>query len=78
VISPKLYNCNKQRGAGVSHHTRVKGYPFEVVLPPEFPIDGVILVDQLRAMDWRGRRDSWSPARRLAWFVRCSAGSSLL
>jgi mRNA interferase MazF len=56
VISPKLYNAMSSVALLCPITTRAKGYPFEVVLPPELPIDGVILVDQLRAMDWRGRR----------------------
>jgi len=34
----------------------MKGYPFEVVLPPELPIEGAILSDQVRSLDWRARK----------------------
>ena len=33
-----------------------KGYPFEVLLPEELQTHGVILVDQIRALDWRVRQ----------------------
>ena len=56
VISPKLYNATSSVALLCPITTRAKGYPFEVVLPPELPIDGAVLVDQLRAVDWRGRR----------------------
>jgi mRNA interferase MazF len=32
-----------------------KGYPFEVRLPTGLPVVGVILADQIRALDWRAR-----------------------
>jgi len=35
---------------------QVKGYPFEVRLPADCPIQGVVLVDQLRVMDWQARK----------------------
>ena len=35
--------------------SRVKGYPFEVALRSE-RISGVVLVDQLRSLDWRARQ----------------------
>jgi len=35
--------------------SKAKGYPFEVALPNDLPIAGVILVDQLRSLDWRAR-----------------------
>ena len=34
---------------------RMKGYPFEVMLPPGLPIAGVVLADQVRSLDWRAR-----------------------
>lgn len=39
--------------------SRVRGYPFEVGLPADFEITGVILVDQLRSLDWRAQKASF-------------------
>ena len=36
--------------------SRVKGYPFEVSIPEGFPVNGVVLSDQLKSLDWRQRR----------------------
>lgn len=36
--------------------SRVKRYPFEVALPPGCPVQGVILADQLKSLDWQQRR----------------------
>jgi mRNA interferase MazF len=56
VISPALYN----RAAGlmlcIPITSRQKGYDFEVVLPDACPIQGVVLADQLRSLDYRARR----------------------
>ena len=35
---------------------RVKGYPFEVAIPPGLAVSGVVLADQVRSLDWRARR----------------------
>ncbi|KPQ38809.1 MAG: toxin-antitoxin system MazF family toxin component [Phormidium sp. OSCR] len=32
-----------------------KGYPFEVFLPSELKIQGVILSDHLKCLDWKAR-----------------------
>jgi mRNA interferase MazF len=36
--------------------SRVKGYPFEVELPPGLEVTGAILCDQIKSLDWRARR----------------------
>jgi mRNA interferase MazF len=36
--------------------SKVKGYPFEVPLPDGGPVQGVVLADQLRSLDWRSRQ----------------------
>jgi len=35
--------------------SRVKGYPFEVALPADCPVQGVVLADQVRCLDWSKR-----------------------
>ncbi len=32
-----------------------KGYPFEVRLPPRLRVTSVVLVDQIKSLDWRVR-----------------------
>ncbi len=36
--------------------SKVKGYPFEIVLPAGLPISGAVLADQLKSLDWRARK----------------------
>jgi len=35
---------------------REKGYPFEVQIPEGMGVEGVVLADQVRSLDWRARR----------------------
>ena len=41
------------RVCSVTHHA--KGYAFEVVLPDDLPIQGVVLADHIKSADWRER-----------------------
>jgi mRNA interferase MazF len=36
--------------------SRVKGYPFEVVLPDGLPVASVVLADPIRKRNWKARR----------------------
>ena len=50
-------NYNKVVGLGIfcPITSKVKGYPFEVALPENIEIQGVILSDQVKSFDWRQR-----------------------
>ncbi len=56
VVSPAMYNSRSGLALMCAIAARAKGYPFEVVLPPGLPIQGVVLSDHLRSIDWRARR----------------------
>lgn len=46
--------------------SHVKGYPFEVLLPQGLGVEGAILSDQIKSLDWRvrkARRIGGVPAR---------------
>jgi mRNA interferase MazF len=58
VISPRRYNRLSGLALLCPITSRIKGYPFEVSLPPDLPIEGVVLSDQVRSLDWRARRAS--------------------
>lgn len=36
----------------------MKGYPFEVTLPSGLEVQGAVLADQVKSLDWRGRHAS--------------------
>ena len=56
VISPAPYNRASSLALVCPVTSRVRGYPFEVVLPQGVDVGGVVLADQLRSLDWRARR----------------------
>ena len=55
VLSPEAYNRKTSLLLGCPVTSRIKGYPFEVTLPPGLPIGGVILADQIKSLDWKVR-----------------------
>jgi len=59
VVSPGAYNRASSLALLCPITSRAKGYPFEVALPADFAITGVILVDQIRSLDWRARKASF-------------------
>ena len=56
VLSPQSYNEKTSLALFCPITSRVKGYPFEVPLPPAGKVTGVILADHIRNLDWRARR----------------------
>ncbi len=55
VISPRAYNGRVGLALFCPVTSQVKGYPFEVQLPPGLEVSGVVLADQLKSLDWRIR-----------------------
>jgi mRNA interferase MazF len=55
VISPRSYNAKSSLALLMPITKQKKGYPFEVLLPAESQIQGVILVDQVKCLDWKAR-----------------------
>ncbi|SPF32628.1 toxin of the ChpA-ChpR toxin-antitoxin system, endoribonuclease [Candidatus Desulfosporosinus infrequens] len=55
VLSPKEYNQKTGLALFCPITSKVKGYPFEVRLPEGFPVEGVILSDQIKNLDWISR-----------------------
>jgi mRNA interferase MazF len=56
VVSPKSYNGKVGLALFYPVTSRVKGYPFEVLLPEGSGVTGVVLSDQLKSLDWRARK----------------------
>ena len=59
VLSPAPYNRRVGLALVCPITSRAKGYPFEIPLPPGFAVSGVVLVDQLRSVDWRARQTEY-------------------
>lgn len=61
VVSPKAYNQKVGLALFCPITSKVKGYPFEVLLPKKLKLSGAILSDQFKSLDWRVRK-----AKRIA------------
>ena len=56
VLSPRAFNERLDRMWACPITSTVRDSPFEVRLPPDCPIRGVVLVDQLRVFDLTARK----------------------
>lgn len=56
VLSSRKYNERVRLAVICPITSRSKGYPFECPLPDGLPIQGVVLADQVRSLDWHTRR----------------------
>ena len=56
VISPSPYNRRVGLAVCCPVTSQVKGYPFEVLLPDGLGIEGAVLSDQIKSLDWQARR----------------------
>ena len=55
VLSPAIYNDKVGLAILCPLTNQIKGYPFEVLVPPGLSITGAILADQVKNLDWRAR-----------------------
>ena len=50
-LSPEPYNSKTGLALVCPITSKAKGYPFEVLLPDQGAVQGVVLTDQLRSLD---------------------------
>ena len=55
VLSPQSYNRKVGLVLLCPITNQIKGYPFEVRIPPGVKVSGVVLSDQVKSMDWKAR-----------------------
>jgi mRNA interferase MazF len=55
IISPREYNQKAGLCLCCPVTSKAKGYPFEVELPAGMKVEGVVLCDQLKSLDWKAR-----------------------
>ncbi len=55
VLSPSAYNAKVGLALLCPITSQVKGYPFEVILPPGLAVGGAILADQIKSLDGQAR-----------------------
>jgi mRNA interferase MazF len=56
ILSPAAYNVKVGLVLAAPVTSRVKGYPFETLVPSGLPVTGAILSDQVKSLDWRVRK----------------------
>jgi len=56
VLSPKGYNRTVGLALMCPITSQIKGYPFEVPLPQKGKLQGVVLSDHIKSLDWRVRK----------------------
>jgi mRNA interferase MazF len=56
VLSPKTYNGKVGLALLCPITSQVKGYPFEVLVPGDLEVNGAILSDQVKSLDWKARK----------------------
>jgi mRNA interferase MazF len=61
VISPEAYNAKVGLALFCPITSQIKGYPYEVALPVDLAVTGVVLADQVKNLDWHARK-----AKRIA------------
>ena len=55
IVSPLSYNKKVGLALFCPITSHKKGYPFEVELSPKGNVQGVILSDQIKSLDWKAR-----------------------
>ncbi|HQE26061.1 MAG TPA: endoribonuclease MazF, partial [Candidatus Atribacteria bacterium] len=55
VLSPESYNGKVGLALLCPITRQLKGYPFEVIIPPGLKVEGVVLSDQVKSLDWKVR-----------------------
>jgi mRNA interferase MazF len=58
VVSPQIYNKKSSLVLVCPITSQEKGYPFEVIVRGK-KVSGVVLVDQVRSIDWHARAVSF-------------------
>jgi mRNA interferase MazF len=55
VLSPRAYNQKVGLGIFCPITKQIKGYPFESYIPEGTGVEGVVLADQIKNLDWKSR-----------------------
>jgi mRNA interferase MazF len=56
ILSPKRYNQKSGLALACPATHQIKGYPFEVTVPAGCGVEGAILADHVKSLDWKARR----------------------
>ena len=70
VVSPASYNAKAGLLLACPITSQIKGYPFEVALPSGLKVQGAVLSDLVKSLDWRARKAKLIctiPPREMEW-----------
>jgi mRNA interferase MazF len=56
VLSPKFYNLRSGLALFCPITSKIKPYPYVIVIPADLEVKGVVLSDQVKSFDWKARR----------------------
>ena len=56
ILSPASYNARVGLAILCPITNQIKGYPFEVIIPKGQEVQGVVLSDQVKSLDWKSRK----------------------
>ena len=56
VVSSTAYNEKTGLALFCPITNQIKGYPFEVILPPGLKVTGAVLSDHVKNLDWKARK----------------------
>jgi mRNA interferase MazF len=59
ILSSRYFNLRTSVAFACPISSKVKGYQFQVILPPGLPVHGVVLCEHMRSLDWRVRKASY-------------------
>lgn len=59
ILSPSYFNSRTGVAYACPITSKVKGYRFEITLPPGLPVHGAVLCEHMRSLDWRARKASF-------------------
>jgi mRNA interferase MazF len=62
VLSAEGYNKKTGLCIACPVTSKIKGYPFEVLLPKGLSVEGAVLADQVKNLDWRVRNAQFACA----------------
>lgn len=77
VLSPKKYNKKTSLAICCPITSHVKGYPFEVLISGK-KINGAVLSDHLKNLDWKTRKAKYIEKARPEVVLECAAKISAL
>ena len=59
ILSSRYFNLRSSVAYACPISSKVKGYQFQIALPPGLPVHGVVLCEHMRSLDWRVRKATY-------------------